>query len=236
MKWTERWIARAQRKADARDERYRRRQAGKLPPSLIDGLAARRQATIDRREAPRQLRQEVLSRYPEFASYREASDLLLSDWPFRGPDRVEVSVWHAPSGFGPSWPELPSRWHRSRREWLFAVAGYCVSLPLKLMLLESYEVHGAYAYTMSGPPVWVARPFPTSWEALLYAALLVKRVQAGGVEALRQEALSAPAGQGGEGFGPLTWGDYPAIELRRQIVAQYTGYAPNGWAHTGRAR
>ena len=32
MKWTERWIARAQRKADARDERYRRRQAGEIPP------------------------------------------------------------------------------------------------------------------------------------------------------------------------------------------------------------
>jgi hypothetical protein len=42
-------------------------------------------------------------------------------------------------------------------------------------------------------------------EAVLYAALLAKRVQAGGVEALQQEAWPAPLGPGGEGSDPLTW-------------------------------
>jgi hypothetical protein len=49
----------------------------------------------------------------------------------------------------------------------------------------------------------------------LYAALLAKRVEAGGVEALRQDALSAPEGQGGEGFGPLNriWPRDPSDDL-----------------------
>lgn len=202
MKWTERWIARAQRKADARDERYRRRQAGEIPPSLTDRLAARRQVTFDQQRAQRQA---ILRLYPELASYAEARKLLRhSGGSFRGPDGVEVCVWARADGpVWPGWPALPSRWRRSRMEWLFAIAGYCVSLPLKLLLLKSHEIHRACAYTMSGPPVWVARAFPSSEEAILYAARLAKRVQTGGVETLQQDALSAPAGQGGEGFGPL---------------------------------
>jgi hypothetical protein len=202
VKWTERWIARAQRKADARDERYRRRQAGKIPPSLADGLIARRQATFDRRQAQRDA---VLRRYPELTSYDEAHRLLHRGAPFRGPDGVEVAVWHAVSSkVWMGWPALPSRWRRSRVEWLFAMAGYFVSLPLKPMPFR--EIRSAYAYTMSGPPVRVVRHFPSyEEEAVLYAALLAKRVQAGGVEALRQEAWPAPSGQGGEGSDPLTW-------------------------------
>jgi hypothetical protein len=202
MKWTERWIARAQRKADARDERYRRSQAGEIPYSPLDGLAARRQAAFDQQRARRQA---VLGRYPELASYTEAHNLLRRDGgSFRGPDGVEVCVWHAAGDqIWPGWPALPSRWHRSRKEWLFAMAGYGVSLPLKILLLKSHEMHRACAYTMSGPPVWIDRAFPSSEEAVLYAALLAKRVQTGGVEALREHALSAPEGQGGEGFGPL---------------------------------
>lgn len=202
MKWAERWIARAQRKADARDERYRRRLAEEIPPSLMGGLAARRQVTFDRQQARRQV---ILRLYPELTSYAEAQSLLRgSGGSFRGPDGVEVCVWAAAGAqIWPGWPAPPSRWRRSRAEWLFAIAGYCVSLPLRLLLLKSHEIHSANAYTMSGPPVWVARAFPSFEEAVLHAALVAKRVQAGGVEALRQEALSAPAGQGGEGFGPL---------------------------------
>lgn len=82
-------------------------------------------------------------------------------------------------------------------------ASYVVSLPLKPMPFR--EIHSAYAYKMSGPPVRVGRHFPSyEGEAVLYAALLAKRVQAGGVEALRQEARPA-SGQGREDSDPLTW-------------------------------
>lgn len=203
MKWTERWIARAQRKADARDQRYRARQPGEIPFGLLEGVAARRQATFDLQRAQRQA---ILRLYPELASYTEAYNLVPRNGggSFRGPDGVEVCVWRAVGDqVWPGWPELPSRWHRSRKEWLFAVAGYCVSLPVKLLLLRSHEMYRACAETASGPPVWVARDFSSREEAVLYAALLAKQVQAGGVEALRQYARSAPIGQGGEGFGPL---------------------------------
>jgi hypothetical protein len=195
VKWAERWIARAQRKADARDERYRRSlQAGEIPPGLFEGLAARRQAAFDQRRAQsRDQSRAILRRYPELASYAEASQLVPRHGEsFRGPDGVEVSVWHAAGDpIWPGWPELPSRWHRSRKEWLFAMAGYCVSLPLKLLLLRSHEMYTARAETMSGPPVSVTRDFPTYGEAVLYAALLAKEVQAGGVEALRRHAYGS---------------------------------------------
>jgi hypothetical protein len=45
VKWTERWIARAQRKADLRAERFRRHEegmrAGTEPPSLLDRMESR---------------------------------------------------------------------------------------------------------------------------------------------------------------------------------------------------
>ncbi len=188
MKWAERWIARAQRKADARDERYRRGQAGELPLSLMQGLIARRQAALDWRKAQyREQRDALLGRYPEVTSYAEAYGLLRYDAPpLRGPDRVEVAVWCAVSDrIWIGWA-LPSRWHQSRAERLRAVARYCVTFPLKPWPYQ--EIHSAFAKTMSGPPVKVARHFPSREEAVLYAALLAKRVQAGGVEALRQEA------------------------------------------------
>lgn len=106
VKWTERWIARAQRKADARDERYCRRQAGEIPPGPADGLIARRQATFDRRQAQRDA---ALRRYPELTSYGEAHRLLDRGAPFRGPDGVEVAVWHAVSSkVWTGWPALPA--------------------------------------------------------------------------------------------------------------------------------
>jgi hypothetical protein len=84
----------------------------------------------------------VLRRYPELTSYDEAHRLLHSGAPFRGPDGVEVAVWHAVSSkVWMGWPALPSRWRRSRVEWLFAMAGYFVSLPLKPMPFR--EIHSA---------------------------------------------------------------------------------------------
>jgi hypothetical protein len=205
VKGTERWAARMQRSADARDERYRRRQAavgtGEIPPSLADGLIDHQQAAFDRSEATRRARSDAfLARYPEIGSYSEASDQLHSG-PVCGPDGVEVSVWITKSGrVRAARPAPPTWWPRSRVKRFLATTGYRLSLPRKL--LASQETYTAYAYTLSGPLVRVARRFLNWEEAFLYAASLAKRVRADGVEALRPDAL--PAAPGGTDAGPRT--------------------------------
>jgi len=52
--WTERWIARAQRKADLRDTRFRRHEdgvrAGTEPPSLMDRMESWNPLSVERLE------------------------------------------------------------------------------------------------------------------------------------------------------------------------------------------
>jgi hypothetical protein len=167
----------------------------------MEGLIARRQAALDWRKAQyREQRDALLGRYPEVTSFAEAYRLLRRNGPpLRGPDRVEVAVWYAVSDRVWTGWALPSRWHQSRVERLSAVARYWVTFPLKPLPYQ--EIHSAFATTMSGPPVKVVRHFLSREEAILHAALLAKRVQAGGVEALRQEARLTY----GEGSDPLTW-------------------------------
>ena len=54
VKWTERWIARAQRKADLRAERFLRHEegvrAGTEPPSLLDRMESRNTLFLERFE------------------------------------------------------------------------------------------------------------------------------------------------------------------------------------------
>jgi len=197
-----------QRSADARDERYRRRQAavsaGEIAPNLAEGLIAHQQAAFERSDARRRARSDAfLARYPEIGSYDEAS-YQLNSGPVCGPDGVEVSVWYAKSGrVWAERPAPPAWWPRSRVKRFFAMTGYYLALPRKL--LASEETHTAYAYTMSGPLVRVARRFLTWEEAFLYAATLAKRVRAGGVEALRPDVQpTAAAGAGPEGGSPAS--------------------------------
>src|SRR6202044_1094038 len=59
-------------------------------------------------------------RAPAHESQRDAS--------VRGPDGVEVTVWYGSGGsVWLGWPAPPSRWHRSRVQWLVPTAGYYVS-------------------------------------------------------------------------------------------------------------
>jgi hypothetical protein len=204
-----------QRSADARDERYRRRQAavraGEIPLSLADGLIGHQQASFERSDAMRRARSDaILARYPEIGSYSEA-DYQLYSGPVCGPDGVEVSVWTAKSGrVRAERPAPPAWWPRSRVKRFFAMTGYYLSLPRKL--LASEETHTAYAYPLSGPMVKVERRFLYWQEAFLYAATLAKRVRADGVDALRRDVQPAAApGAGEESGSPASWGGHVAL-------------------------
>ena len=106
MKWTERYIARAQRKADLRDERFRRHQegvrAGTEPPSLMDRLEAGNTLAMERFETWSALSQAHanelrIHRWPLVArsygaSLADAWRTWVTDGPVRGPDGVEVTI------------------------------------------------------------------------------------------------------------------------------------------------
>jgi hypothetical protein len=184
--WTERWMAHAQRRADARDERFRRRQtavrAGTARPGLADVADMHQQAADARR---REMSQELLRGYPELSGYDEVFRLNRIA-AAKGPDGVAYSVWYQPSGR--VWADLPappSRWPRSRAKRSLVIAWYYLTLPPKL--LKSRETFTACAYGPAGSP-HVTRRFLTEMEARVYTAALAKRIEAGGVEALRREA------------------------------------------------
>jgi hypothetical protein len=107
VKWTERWIARAQRKADLRDERFRRHQqgvrAGTEPPSLMDRLEAGNTRAMERFETrgvaslalanERRINRGPLAARSYGSSLAEAWRTWVTDGPVRGPDGVEVRIW-----------------------------------------------------------------------------------------------------------------------------------------------
>lgn len=183
----QRWIQRAQRKADERDARYRRHEAGmragQIPPGLMDGLIAHQQAVNDRRDASYTA---LLSQGRQLSALCDNDNLMI-----RGPDGVAVylvfqkgPIYHVPLP-GPS-----SRWRTRRR---FAAVGYYASVPYRFLMFRRSCV--AWAYTMSEPPASVSRQFPDFFEAESYFIDLARRIRAEGVKALRQETGQADAGQ-----------------------------------------
>lgn len=115
MKWTERWIARAQRKADLRAERFRRHEegvrAGTEPPSLLGRMESRTTLFQERLETWSLLRQAyanerrvngnwLLAARPGGGSpdLADAWRTWVMDGPVRGPDGVEVTIWVRAAG------------------------------------------------------------------------------------------------------------------------------------------
>jgi hypothetical protein len=115
VKWTERWIARAQRKADLRAERFRRHEegvrAGTEPPSLLDRLESDITLFGERVQASRLIarayaNERLVSGYwPSAARPCDGSPSLADEWrtwvsdgPVSGPDGVKVSIWVRSAG------------------------------------------------------------------------------------------------------------------------------------------
>jgi hypothetical protein len=124
VKWTERWIARAQRKADLRAERFRRHEegvrAGTEPPSLLDRLEADITLFGERAQASRLIAQAyanerlVSGYWPSAARPCDGSPGLADEWrtwvgdgPVCGPDGVKVTIWVRSGGQDLPFHELP---------------------------------------------------------------------------------------------------------------------------------
>ena len=107
MKWTERWIARAQRKADLRAERFRRHEegvrTGTEPPSFMERaeawnpLVPRFTRTADQARRGQRINPEFRR---EALPGSDASLRLATAWltwvrngPICGPDGIEVAIW-----------------------------------------------------------------------------------------------------------------------------------------------
>jgi hypothetical protein len=110
VKWTERWIARAQRKSDLRAERFRRHEedvrTGTEPPSLMERMESSMTLAGDRLDARGRFQVACanerlinpgwpLTPPPHDTSLglADAWRTWVADGPIRGPDGVAVTIW-----------------------------------------------------------------------------------------------------------------------------------------------
>ena len=121
VKWAERWMARAQRKAALRDERFRRHQdgvrAGTESPGFLDRLES--SVVLDPAN-PRHFPRYVNADWPLDARPDEASLRLADAWltwvghgPVAGPDGDEVRIWIRSAGH-----DLPFRYTTGDQGWV----------------------------------------------------------------------------------------------------------------------
>jgi hypothetical protein len=148
---------------------------GLLPAGWVYGLNDQRQAEFDEQR-------RILIELHEYL-FRE---------PVTGPDGVAVAIWYAgTSGYRPPPVLVPYRqWPGSQPDRFAAVAGLCIRVMNRIMRgisPASQLIFVVQAHAMSGPPAAVIRCFLSRQDAGAFAAQLVQRVRAGGVEALRQD-------------------------------------------------
>lgn len=183
MKWTERWIARAQRKADLRAERFRRHEegvrTGTEPLSFMERAEAwnpfvpRSMRTADQaRPGQRLNRREAVPR-PD-ASLRLATAWLtwVRNGPICGPDGIEVAIWIRYAG-----QDLPFRHppdDQAQPELPAGPGEYTVCLR-----------------RMPAGPVQSIRSFAFEANARWYAVGLARQVRQAGLKELRPARIPA---------------------------------------------
>ena len=185
MKWTERWIARAQRKADLRAERFRRHEedvrTGTRPPSLLDRMESWITLSQERSRTSSLLAEAYAHerlingnwpsagrRYDDPPGLADAWRTWVKDGLVRGPDGVTVTIWVQSAG-----RDLPFRDPPDDRE---AVTWE--------ELAGSQTVYTVCVRRMSGP----ARnfcSFATETSARWYAVELARTVRQAGFTGLR---------------------------------------------------
>jgi hypothetical protein len=185
VKWTERWIARAQRKADLRAERFLRHQkgvrAGTEPPSLLDRLDSQTTLFIERHETWSVLEQayanerRINGHWPLAAGPYEASPGLADAWrawvdgPVRGPDGIQVTIWVRSAGQDLPFRDPPD--DQARLTWQ--------------ELAESRTVYTVCVRRMPAGPARSFCSFTTEMSARWYAVELARTVRQAGITALR---------------------------------------------------
>jgi len=190
VKWTERWIARAQRQSDLRAKRFRQHEegvrAGTEPPSLLDRMESQTRLFGERFETLGILQQayanerRINGHWPSAAPPYDTSPGLADAWrtwvtngPVRGPDGVKVTIWIRAAGqdlpfHGPPADQARVTWQE---------------------LTESRTAYTVYVRRVpSGPPQPFC-PFATELSARWYAVELARAVRQTGITGLRPHDL-----------------------------------------------
>jgi len=186
VKWTEQWIARAQRKSDLRAERFRRHEegvrAGAEPPSLLDRMESRAALFQERLETQGILQQAyanerrfngnwLLAARP----YDAPPDLAgawrtwVTDGPVCGPDGVEVTIWVRSAGQDLPFREQPA--DQARVTWR--------------EIAESRKAYTVCIRRMPAGPTQSFCSFATEASARWYAVELARTVRQAGFTGLR---------------------------------------------------
>jgi hypothetical protein len=183
VKWTERWIARAQRKADLRAERFLRHEegvrAGTEPPSLLDRVESWTALHTERFETWGVLATAYanerhfnsnwpLAVRPDGASLAEAWRSWVADGPVCGPDQVKVTVWVRYAGqdlpfHDPPDDRAPMTWEE---------------------LAETRKVYTVCVRRVPTGPTQRFCSFATEISARWYAVELARAVRQGGITGL----------------------------------------------------
>jgi hypothetical protein len=183
VKWAERWAARAQRKADLRDQRFRRHQegvcAGTEPPGFLDRLESSR--VLDPAN-PRYFPRYVNADWPLDARPDEASLRLADAWltwvghgPVAGPDGVAVRIWIRSAG-----QDLPFRYAPGDQGWV-----------RRRGLAASGNDYTVCIRRMPGGRARAVRTFASETSARWYAAGVAQKVPEVGITALRPADIPA---------------------------------------------
>jgi len=187
VKWTERWIARAQRKADLRDERFRRHEegvrAGTEQPRFLERIESwgtERGESWNERIQRSPQRRYVNSDWQLGARSSDASLRLANAWltwvrngPIRGPDGVEVDIWIRSAG-----RDLPYHYTPDDRVWL-----------TRRELTASPSDYTVCLRRMPAGPVKSVRSFDIETSARWYAIELARQVRHVGITALRPAGI-----------------------------------------------
>ena len=183
MKWAERWVARAQRKADLRDERFRDHQegvrAGTEPPGFLDRLESSRVLDLAN---PRYFPRYVNADWPFDARPDDASLRLANAWltwvghgPVAGPDGVAVRIWIRSAS-----QDLPFRYTPADQGWV-----------RRRDLAASRNEYTVCICRMPAGRAQAIRTFASETSARWYAAGLAQQVREVGITALRPADIPA---------------------------------------------
>ena len=212
MKWTERFIARAQRKSDLRAERFLRHEArvraGTEAPNFMERLESSKALAEERLRA--QIRFQIAcanerlinANWPRAAAPYQTSLELAEAWrtwvtdgPTRGPDGVAVTVWvevddtclpfHDPpyDEAGMGWPELADR-QRTYAVWVRRT-----SIAPTRLFPSLANARSAAWYLRETRPAKQYRLFATETSARWYAVELARAVRQSGITWIRPSDL-----------------------------------------------
>ena len=187
VKWTERWIARAQRKADLRTERFRRHEegvrAGAEPPNFLERIAETGEVIVRHHSAERHANADwPLAARPSDESLRLAHAWLtwVKNGPVCGPDGVEVTIWIRSAGH-----DLPFHYLPGDQAWV-----------PRQQLPASRDDYVVCVRRLPAGPVQSIGSFASETSARWYAVGLAWQVREAGITALRPASHGMPAHAG----------------------------------------